>query len=80
MQCAQNVRNPARARRAGAMRWIFYTAELGEILFSSIRSMRLPTIVAGRSPVQQEVYYQYSLYSCSTLPLCTAPFQQAGLA
>ena len=34
MQCAQNLRNPARARRAGAMRWIFYTAELGEILFT----------------------------------------------
>ena len=34
MQCAQNLRNPARARRAGAMRWMFHTAKLGEILFS----------------------------------------------
>jgi hypothetical protein len=36
MQCAQNLRNPARARRAGARRWIFYTRKLGEILFSMI--------------------------------------------
>ena len=35
MQCAQNLRNPARARRAGAMRWMFHTAKLGEILFST---------------------------------------------
>ena len=34
MQCAQNLRNPARARRAGAMRWMFHTAKLGKILFS----------------------------------------------
>ena len=36
MQCAQNLRNPARARRAGAMRWMFHTAKLGEILFSAL--------------------------------------------
>jgi hypothetical protein len=36
MQCAQNLRNPAGARRAGAMRWMFHTAKLGEILFSSV--------------------------------------------
>jgi hypothetical protein len=36
MQYAQNLRNPARARRAGAMRWMFHTAKLGEILFSAL--------------------------------------------
>ena len=35
MQCAQNLRNPARGCRAGAMHRIFYSAQLGEILFST---------------------------------------------
>jgi hypothetical protein len=34
MQCAQNLRNPARDCRVGAMHRIFYSAQLGEILFS----------------------------------------------
>jgi hypothetical protein len=29
MQCAQNLRNPARDCRAGAMHRIFYSAQLG---------------------------------------------------
>ena len=35
MQCAQNLRNPARDCRAGAMHRIFYGAQLGWILFST---------------------------------------------
>ena len=37
MQCAQNLRNPARDCRAGAMHRIFYSAQLGEILFKYLK-------------------------------------------